>query len=67
MKAGFRSTLMQPVMQPPEDNTIEDFNRYVSIGDRLFEEEIACLEFDDEEFLEFIHFFELQEIDYMTI
>ncbi|VDP90670.1 unnamed protein product [Echinostoma caproni] len=51
MKPGFKSTLIQPVMQPPEDkcDLIEDFTHYVSIDDRLFEEEIACLEFDDQE------------------
>ncbi|VDP92714.1 unnamed protein product [Echinostoma caproni] len=50
MKAGFKSTLIQPVMQPSEDkcDLIEDFT-HVSIDDRLFEEEIACLEYDEEE------------------
>ncbi|VDP72981.1 unnamed protein product [Echinostoma caproni] len=54
MKAGFKSTLIQPVMQPPEDkcDLIEDFTHSVSIGDRLFEEEIASLEFDNEESLD---------------
>ncbi|VDP77418.1 unnamed protein product [Echinostoma caproni] len=53
MKAGFKSTLIQPVMQPPEDkcDLMEDFTHYVSIDDRLFEE-ITCLEFDDEESLD---------------
>ncbi|VDP92731.1 unnamed protein product [Echinostoma caproni] len=49
MKAGFKSTLIQPVMQPPEDKCglIEEFTHNVSIDDHLFEE-IACLEVDDE-------------------
>ncbi|VDP90320.1 unnamed protein product [Echinostoma caproni] len=40
-----------PVMQPPEDkyDLIEDFTHYLSIGDRLLEEEITCLEFEDEQ------------------
>ncbi|VDP75538.1 unnamed protein product [Echinostoma caproni] len=48
MKAGFKETLIQPVMQPPKDkrDLIEDFTHYVSIDERQFEEEIACLEFD---------------------
>ncbi|VDP66740.1 unnamed protein product [Echinostoma caproni] len=39
MKAGFKSTLIQPVKQPPEDkcDLIEDFTHYVSIDD-LYEE-----------------------------
>ncbi|VDP75140.1 unnamed protein product [Echinostoma caproni] len=51
MKVGFKSTLLQPVMPPPEDkcDLIEDFTYYVPIDARLFEEEIACLEFHDEE------------------
>ncbi|VDP93388.1 unnamed protein product [Echinostoma caproni] len=51
MKAEFKSILIQPVMQPPEDkcDLIEDFTHYVSTDDRHFEEKIACLEFDDEE------------------
>ncbi|VDP89570.1 unnamed protein product [Echinostoma caproni] len=50
-KAWLKSTLIQPVMQPPEDKCylIEDFAHYVSIDDSLLEEEIACLVFDDEE------------------
>ncbi|VDP82808.1 unnamed protein product [Echinostoma caproni] len=50
MKAGFKSTLIQPVMQPLEDkcDLFEDFTHDVSIDDSLFEEEIACLEFDEE-------------------
>ncbi|VDP80946.1 unnamed protein product [Echinostoma caproni] len=40
MKAGFKSTLIQPVMQPPEDkcDLIEEFTHYVSIDDHPFEE-----------------------------
>uniref|UniRef100_A0A183AUU6 ANF_receptor domain-containing protein n=1 Tax=Echinostoma caproni TaxID=27848 RepID=A0A183AUU6_9TREM len=51
MKAGFKSTLIQPVMQPLEDkcDLIEDFTHYVSTDYRLFEEEIARLEFEYEE------------------
>ncbi|VDP85105.1 unnamed protein product [Echinostoma caproni] len=54
MKAGYRSTLIQPVMQPLGDKCglVEDFTHYVSVDDRLFEEEIACLEFYDEESLD---------------
>ncbi|VDP88361.1 unnamed protein product [Echinostoma caproni] len=50
MKAGFESTLMQQ----PEDkcDLIENFTQYVSIVDRVFEEEIACLEFYDGESLD---------------
>ncbi|VDP23474.1 unnamed protein product [Echinostoma caproni] len=48
MKAGFKSTLIQSVMQPPEDkfDLIEDFTPYVTV---FFEEEIVCLEFENEE------------------
>ncbi|VDP26228.1 unnamed protein product [Echinostoma caproni] len=67
MKARFKSTLMQPVMQPPEDKCdfIENFTDYVSIDDRLFGEEIACLEFDDEEvgYLKFLYQVSFQSLD----
>ncbi|VDP70163.1 unnamed protein product [Echinostoma caproni] len=45
MKAGFKSTLIQPLMQPPEDKNdlIVDFTHYV-----IIDEEIACLELDEE-------------------
>ncbi|VDP83622.1 unnamed protein product [Echinostoma caproni] len=56
MKAGFKFTLIQSVMQPPEDkcDLIEDFTCVVSISDRLFEEEIACLKSGMKN-LEFVH------------
>ncbi|VDP79021.1 unnamed protein product [Echinostoma caproni] len=59
MKAGFTSTLIQPVLQPPEDkcDLMEDFTHYVSIDDRLFEEEIACFRDNDQEvgYLKFLY------------
>ncbi|VDP18513.1 unnamed protein product [Echinostoma caproni] len=49
MNVGFKSTLIQSVMQPPEYkcDLIEEFTHHVSIDKRLFEE-VSRLEFDED-------------------
>ncbi|VDP89082.1 unnamed protein product [Echinostoma caproni] len=51
VNTGLKPTLNQPMMQTPEDkcDLIVDFTHYVSIDERLFEEEIPCLMCDDGE------------------
>lgn len=50
-KAGFESNIKEIMVSPVAEtcDLIDDFPKYVSVDDRLFEEELASLEFEDQE------------------